>query len=76
MKRLPGLKAKDVIRALRALGFEEDRQRGGHLVLVNRATKRRTVIPIHGGKDIKKTLIKKIVEEDAGVSTEEFLRAL
>src|SRR3989338_5174174 len=76
MKQLPSLKARDVIRALRILGFEKHRQRGGHLVLLNRATQRRTTIPIHGGSDIKKSLLKKIIEEDARISIEAFLRVL
>lgn len=73
MKNLPALKAGDVIRVLRKLGFEEDRQKGSHLVLVNHLTKKRATIPIHGGRDIKKVLLKKIIEEDLGISIEEFL---
>ncbi len=73
MKNLPSLSAKEVIRILKKLGFEETRQKGSHLVLFNRSTKRRTVVPVHAGKDIKKSLLRKIIEEDAGVSVEEFL---
>jgi predicted RNA binding protein YcfA (HicA-like mRNA interferase family) len=76
MDKIPSLKARDVIRALKTLGFYEDHQKGGHLVLRHRMTRRRTVIPIHGGKDIKKPLLKKIIEEDAGSTVEEFLRVL
>ena len=73
MKNLPSLGAKEVIRILKKFGFEESRQKGSHLVMFNSATKRRTVIPIHAGKDIKKPLLRKIIEEDAGISIEEFL---
>jgi predicted RNA binding protein YcfA (HicA-like mRNA interferase family) len=73
MKHLPALNAKEVIRILKKFGFEESRQKGSHLVLVNRVTKRRTVIPVHAGKDIKKPLLRRIIEGDAGVSIEEFL---
>ncbi|MCX6702471.1 MAG: type II toxin-antitoxin system HicA family toxin [Candidatus Wolfebacteria bacterium] len=76
MKKLPSLKAREVVGALKKFGFTEDRQKGGHLVMVNNSTKRRTVIPVHGGKDIKKFLLKKIIEEDLGVSVEEFLKML
>jgi len=38
--------------------------------------KKRTVVPIHKGKDIKKPLLKKIIEEDAGITIEEFLEKL
>ncbi|HBB56755.1 TPA: hypothetical protein DEW47_01295 [Patescibacteria group bacterium] len=34
MKKLPSLKAKDVVRILKKLGFEEDRQKGSHLILI------------------------------------------
>jgi predicted RNA binding protein YcfA (HicA-like mRNA interferase family) len=35
-----------------------------------------TVIPVHKGKDIKKKLLLKIIEEDCGLKKEEFLSAL
>ena len=76
MKQLPSLKARDVIRALKKLGFEESHQKGSHLTLINRATGKRTIIPIHPGKDIKKPLLRKIIEEDAGVVISEFLEKL
>lgn len=74
MKKLPALSAKEVIRILKKFGFQEDRQKGSHLVLINLATKKRAVVPIHPGKTIKKPLLKSIIEEDAGVSVEDFLR--
>jgi predicted RNA binding protein YcfA (HicA-like mRNA interferase family) len=74
MKRLPGMNAKEVIRILKKFGFEESRQRGSHLVLFNPATNRRTVVPVHAGKDVKKPLLRRIIEDDVGVSIEEFLR--
>ncbi|MCD6233152.1 type II toxin-antitoxin system HicA family toxin [bacterium] len=76
MKKLPSLTAKQVIKILKRLGFHEDRQKGSHLVLVNSLTKRRTVIPIHSGKTIKKPLLKTIIEKDIGISIEEFVKLL
>lgn len=76
MKKLPSLTAKQVIRALKRFGFQEDRQKGSHLVLINPISKRRTVVPIHPGKTIKKPLLKSIIEKDVGVSAEEFLKYL
>ena len=76
MKKLPFLTAKQVIRTLKRFGFQEDRQKGSHLVLMNSLTKRRTVIPIHPGKTIKKPLLKTIIENDVGISVEEFLKFL
>lgn len=75
MKKLPSLSAKQVIRILKKLGFQEDRQKGSHLILINPITKRRVVVPIHPGKIIKKPLLKSIIENDVGISIEEFLKA-
>lgn len=76
MKNLPALNAKKIIKALKKLGFVEDRQKGSHLILVNPTTNRKTIVPIHAGKTIKKPLLKSIIEEDAGITIEEFLEAL
>lgn len=76
MKTLPALNAKQVVKALKKLGFIEDRQKGSHLILINPATNRRTVIPIHAGKTIKKPLLKSIIEDDCKLSVEEFIKAL
>jgi predicted RNA binding protein YcfA (HicA-like mRNA interferase family) len=76
MKNIPSLTAKQVVGALKKLGFYEDRQKGSHLILFNPITKRRTVVPVHSGKTIKKPLLKSIIEEDAGVSIEDFLKFL
>ncbi len=69
---LPALTAKQVVRALKKLGFIEDRQKGSHLVMINTFTHRRTVIPIHSKKTIKKPLLKSIIENDVQISIEEF----
>jgi predicted RNA binding protein YcfA (HicA-like mRNA interferase family) len=76
IKSLPSLSARQIIKALKEIGFNEDRQKGSHLVLINPTSKRRTVVPIHAGKTIKKSLLKSIIEKDAGVSIEEFLKHL
>ena len=76
MAKLPALTAKQVIRALKSLGFQEDRQKGSHLVMFNFTTKRRSVIPIHPGRTIKKPLLQAIIEKDAGLTIEEFLQFL
>ena len=76
MKQVPATTARKVIRALKKFGFQEDRQRGSHLILFNPKTKKKTVIPVHAGKTIKKPLLKSIIEDDAGLSIEEFLEEL
>jgi len=76
MKTLPALTAKKVVKALKKLGFVEDRQKGSHLILINSATGKRVVVPVHSGKTIKKPLLKSIIEEDAGLNVEDFLKEL
>lgn len=63
--------AKDVVRFLKSKGFIEKRQRGSHLVLQNKETGYRTVVPMHTG-DLPKGLFLKILK-DAGYSLEDYL---
>jgi predicted RNA binding protein YcfA (HicA-like mRNA interferase family) len=75
-KSLPGLSAAKVVRALKQAGFVELRQKGSHLILYNDRTESRVTIPMHKGKDIKKPLLKKIIELEAQMTIEEFLKLL
>jgi predicted RNA binding protein YcfA (HicA-like mRNA interferase family) len=75
MPNLPALTARSVIRALKRAGFVEDRQKGSHLVMFHPETHARTVIPVHGGKTLKKPLLRAIIA-DTGLSVEEFLELL
>jgi predicted RNA binding protein YcfA (HicA-like mRNA interferase family) len=74
--RLPSLTPQQVVRALKRCGFVELRQKGSHLVLYNQSTRRRVVVPMHKGKDIKKPLLKKIIESEAKLSVRDFLELL
>lgn len=70
--RLPSLGGDDVIRALRKAGFEVTRIKGSHHILRHRDDPTRgTVVPVHAGKDIKRGLIRKIID-DAGLTLDEF----
>ncbi len=73
--RLPALTGKEVIRALRKVGFVESRQRGSHVMLVHPDRGAKTVVPIHAGKTIKRPLLRAIIA-DAGISRQEFLALL
>ena len=75
MPRIPSLTARKIIQALKRMGFVEDRQKGSHLVLVHPQTKARTVVPIHAGKTLKKSLVRAIIS-DAGMSPDDFLKLL
>ncbi len=76
MKNLPALNSRKVIKALKKAGFVEDRHKGSHLILINSFTSKRAVVPIHSGKSIKKPLLQSIIEKDAGLTIEEFLKLL
>ena len=75
MPIIPALTAIQVVRALKKIGFVKDRQKGGHLVLIQPTMKARTVIPIHAGRTIKKSLLRAIIN-DAKLSVEEFLKLI
>lgn len=72
MGRLAGLRYRDVVRKLRALGFAFDRQAAGsHEIWFNAVTHRYTTIPNHPG-DMPEGTLRAILKQ-AGVSVEDFL---
>ena len=71
-ERLPALTAAEVIRALRKIGFEVTRIKGSHHVIRHREDPiHGTVVPVHAGRDLKRTLLRKIIS-DAGLTIDEF----
>ena len=74
-KSLPSLKSKQVVKAFYRAGFLYDRQKGSHLVLINKNLGARVVIPVHPGATIKKPLLKGIIE-DSKIPIEKFLELL
>lgn len=74
MARLRPLPARDVIKALRKLGFEPVRVKGSHVILKH-PDGRLVVVPVHPGEEIGRGLLRKIIGE-AMVSVEEFIRAV
>jgi predicted RNA binding protein YcfA (HicA-like mRNA interferase family) len=73
--KLPQIKAKDLIRIAQRLGFEFDRQSGSHAVYYRKSDKRRIVVPIHPGKDIKPKTLFGIIK-DMGLEPKEFKEIL
>jgi predicted RNA binding protein YcfA (HicA-like mRNA interferase family) len=69
-RRLKTLKARDIIRVLRSLGFSSVRQSGSHIFMMH-LDGRATVVPQHGGEDIGRGLLRQILR-DIEVSPEEF----
>jgi len=74
MPALPAVKDKDLIRALKTLGFFESRQKGSHLVMKHKDG-RRTTVPIHSGKDIPKGTLLAILR-DLQITKEGLVKAL
>lgn len=72
MGHIPVLKPQEVVQLLRALGFEEIRQRGSHKQF-RHFDGRMTTVPFHKGRDISPTLLRKIAS-DIGLTLEELLK--
>ena len=72
--KIPSLGHKKLIRVLKKIGFEEARQTGSHLILLNRESKKIITVPIHN-KDIKRGLLAGIIKQ-ADLTTEEFIKLL
>ena len=74
MARLPRLRGREVIAALRRAGFGVVRIKGSHHFLQH-PDGRRTVVPSHTGETIGPGLMSKILK-DAEMEAEEFARWL
>ena len=72
--RLPTLKARDIVRVLFLLGFVNKRQSGSHLFFQH-SDGRTTTVPKHGGKDLSRNLLRKILE-DIKIDPEDFAEYL
>ncbi len=72
MGRLAGFRYRAIIKRLKQLGFEFDRQAAGsHEIWFNPTTHRYTTIPNHPG-DMPEGTLRAILKQ-AGVETENFL---
>jgi predicted RNA binding protein YcfA (HicA-like mRNA interferase family) len=67
---LPRVSGREVVRALRKIGYDRDRQRGSHIVLRQTAPPhRRITVPDH--KEVAKGTLRAIIRQ-AGLTVEEF----
>ncbi|MBI4312468.1 MAG: type II toxin-antitoxin system HicA family toxin [Chloroflexi bacterium] len=73
--RLPALKARDILAALRKAGFEIDHISGSHYILRHPSRPNRVTVPYHGPEDVKRAVVRTIVEQ-AGLTEEEFRKLL
>lgn len=73
--KLPILTAREIIRVLEMIGFENTRKsRGSHFRYIH-SDGRKTTIPVHKGKTVGRGLLRKILR-DIELSPEEFLRLI
>jgi predicted RNA binding protein YcfA (HicA-like mRNA interferase family) len=72
LTKLSPVKPRDLVRILRGLGFELVRQKGSH-TFWRHTDSRSTVVPVHGGEEISRGLLRKILQ-DIGVEPEDFER--
>ncbi len=74
MGRLAGFKYRQIIKKLKTLGFEFDRQAAGsHEIWFSPTTDKYTTIPNHPG-DMPEGTLRAILRQ-ANITTEQFLRA-
>ena len=74
MSQLPVLSGRQVVKALRKVGYEFDRQRGSHIVLRQTAPPhRRLTVPDHD--EVAKGTLRAIVRQ-AGLAIDEFKELL
>jgi predicted RNA binding protein YcfA (HicA-like mRNA interferase family) len=74
MGRLAGFRYREIVRKLKACGFEFDRQAAGsHEIWFSRNTNRYTTIPNHPG-DMPEGTLRAILKQ-AGIDPEDFLGA-
>jgi len=70
---MPQVTARELIRFLKSEGFEEDRQKGSHMVLIHASRNLTVTVPMHTASDIGRGLAVRILK-DAGFSIEDYLR--
>ncbi len=72
MPKLPLMKASELAKVLKKLGFEFKRQEGSPMFFEH-PDGRTTVVPNHPGEEIDRGLLTKIIKKDLQISREEFL---
>ncbi|MFZ3092068.1 MAG: type II toxin-antitoxin system HicA family toxin [Nitrospirota bacterium] len=70
--RFPAVTSDEVIRVLEKIGFRFKRQSGSsHAIYYRESDRKRTNVPVHSGKIIKRKTFKSVLA-DAGLTIEEF----
>jgi predicted RNA binding protein YcfA (HicA-like mRNA interferase family) len=74
LPKIPPVTSVELIKILQFKGFQIVRQKGSHVILIDKE-KNRIVVPVHPGKEIKPGLLRAILRE-AGISREDFDKLL
>jgi len=67
----PSISFKELIQKVKKMGFQKIRQKGSH-IRFEHSDGRITTIPDHGGKDVPKGLLNKIIRYDLEMTLEDF----
>ena len=73
MSKLPSISGEDAVKAFGRFGFDVERQRGSHVVLIKEGYPLHLSVPMHGA--IKKGLLKSLIR-DAGLTNDQFCKLL
>lgn len=70
--KFPAVNSDEVIKVLQKIGFRFKRQSGSsHAIYYRDSDKKRTVVPVHKGKTLKRKTFRSILS-DASLSVDEF----
>jgi predicted RNA binding protein YcfA (HicA-like mRNA interferase family) len=73
VSRLPVISGRDLVRALRRVGFELDRQKGSHMILFRAEPTTTLSVPDH--RELDRGTLRALLRQ-AGITPQEFLRLL
>ena len=73
--KLPRVDCRQLVRALKRAGFEEQRQRGSHQHLRRASDGKRVTVPVHQGRTVPIGTLRAILR-DADISVDEFRELL
>lgn len=70
MSELPRISGREIVKALKKVGYEQDRQRGSHMILRQTATPHRRVT-VADHKEVAKGTLRAIIRE-VGLTVDDF----
>ena len=73
MNKLPVMSGKDFVSLLIKYGCVLISVRGSHHKLENPVNGNRTIVPVHGGKDLNKGFMLDILRNQLGIDVDDFL---